>query len=473
MRGLLLLLLCAGAAAQRYSYDEGYNAVKNDNGWRQTLLCDPQSTLDEDLYFNAMADFGLSDGWIRDPGTTFTMRYMIDRNQGQSRVDCKCWYGHGCIRFTAVADILDAADVQKKNWETFNKYARSCELWWMLKWQLDAAKTTRSSKASNSVQWPAMTVDSKRSLFAVVPLRLQPHTANGLQDEQFPYGDYKNDHLQVLTVLVRPVDFISSGGTSTLWTKFKVESVVVDGNATLSQYYSLFRLDGSLTGKTLAVDSSTFLLEGGAVLDAAAALAARKTVPVRKSNGDKVFGIKSFECTVPASLTMSISFERQYQNPILSISNYEATNDLSWFKYYETAHTDDLYKQFKNSAQSAIQGLTNGKSVDVDSLQDGWGNGFFRTCMRRKISVTAIDTATQTSRCMQAPSTAVVRQWATNCAGECTAADGTKFPCGATEDTRKKYARCMIMTTTTYALDPQRATGAYTPGNFPPPFAFL
>jgi hypothetical protein len=31
----------------------------------------------------------------------------------------------------------------------------------------------------------------------------------------------------------------------------------------------------------------------------------------------------------------------------------------------------------------------------------------------------------------------------------------------------------MIMTTTTYALDPQRATGAYTPGNFPPPFAFL
>ena len=472
MRGLLLLLLCAGAAAQRYSYDEGYNAVKNDNGWRQTLLCDPQSTLDEDLYFNAMAAFP-----FRDPGKMFEMWLYITGNEVpiQKRADCKCYMGHGCIVQTRIADIRDAGNVERKNLDNYNAYGRACELWWMLSTQLDNAKTARPKGASNGAQWPVMTVDSKRSLFSVVPLRLAPHSNNGVQDEQFPYGDYKSDHLQVLTLIVRPVDFISSGGTSTLWTKFKVESVVVNGNATLSQYYSLFRLDGSLTGKTLAVDSSTFLLEGGAVLDAAAALAARKTVPVRKSNGEKAFGINSFECTVPASLTMSISFERQYQNPILSISNYEATNDLSWFKYYETAHTDDLYKQFKNSAQSAIQGLTNGNSVDVDSLQDGWGNGFFRTCMRRKISVTAIDTATQTSRCMQAPSTAVVRQWATNCAGAayCTAADGTKYPCGATEDTRKKYARCMIMTTTTYALDPQRATGAYNPGNFPLPFAFL
>ena len=465
MRGLLLLLLCAGAAAQSYSYDEGFTALKNENGWRQTLLCDAQSTLDEDLYFNAMAAFGFNNGWIRDPGTLYEMSGPIENNRGGKRMDCMCYPGFGCITLTLRASNADA----------FPKWAKMCELWYMLDRQLANAKNTRPDRASNGAQWPIMTQDSKRSLFAVVPLRLQPHTNNGVPDEQFPYGDYKNDNLQVLTVIVRPVDFISSGGTSTLWTKFKIESVLVNGNATLSEYYSLFRLDGSLTGKTLAVDSSTFLLEGGAVLDAAAALAARKTVPVRKSNGEKAFGINSFECTVPASLTMSISFERQYQNPILSISNYEATNDLSWFKYYETAHTDDLYKQFKNSAQSAIQGLTNGKSVDVDSLQDGWGNGFFRTCMRRKISVTAIDTTTQTSRCMQAPSTAVVRQWATNCAGaaDCTAADGTKFPCGATEDTRKKYARCMIMTTTTYALDPQRATGAYTPGNFPLPLAFL
>ena len=471
MRGLLLLLLCAGAAAQSYSYDEGFTALKNENGWRQTLLCDAQSTLDEDLYFNAMAAFGFNNGWIRDPGTIYSMHVAITNNRGESRQDCECWWGTGCVKSSRAADFYDITN-SPRDQENWFKYARMCELWWMLRKQLKAAKTTRSSKASNSVQWPVMTVDSRRSLFAVVPLRLQPHTNNGVQDEQFPYGQYKNDNLQVLTILVRPVDFISSGGTSTLWTKFKVESVVVDGNATLSQYYSLFRLDGSLVGKNLTVDSSTFLLEGGAVLDAAAALAARKTVPVRKSNGDKAFSIKSPDCMAPASLTLSITFERQYQRPVLSMVSFEAANDLSWYKHYEGDHTQDWYKTFKGSVTTSF---TDGKSVDDDSLQDGWWNGFFRTCLRRKISVTTIDTTTQTSRCMQAPSTAVVRQWATNCAGaaDCTAADGTKFPCGATEDTRKKYARCMIMTTTTYALDPQRATGAYNPGNFPLPFAFL
>ena len=413
MRGLLLLLLCAGAAAQPYSYDEGFTALKNENGWRQTLLCQPESALDENLYFNAMAAFGFNNGWIRDPGTLYEMSGPIDNNRGGTRMDCMCYPGFGCIRLTLKASSGDA----------FPKWAKMCELWYMLDKQWNAANVLHAIKPFLDVQWPIMTQDGKRSLFAVVPLRLQPHTANGLQDEQFPYGDYKNDHLQVLTVLVRPVDFISSGGTSTLWTKFKVESVLVNGNATLSQYYSLFRLDGALMGKTLAVDSSSLLLEGIGALDAAAALAARKTVPVRKSNGDKVFGIKSFECTVPASLTLSITFERQYQRPILNMVNFKATNDFSWFDKYQggtdpeynrSTTSSFVYGRVYNDAKSQVQGLTNGNSVDVDSLQDGWWNGFFRTCMRRKISVTAIDTASQTSRCMQAPSTSVVRQWATN-----------------------------------------------------------
>ena len=409
--------------------------------------------MERSLYNNARAAFPMQDpGKLREMTSGITDAGWTNGVQNK-RQDCLCSTQMGlCIQNSMAADHAYVWT----NYQDYRMWARSCDLWYMLYKQPLPADI-------NAV----FTVEKRDALIAVVPLRFVEHG----KDDRFPYKLYKQTDMQVVTFTVMPVDFMSPTRTHTAWTKLQVASVETHPNASLSEYYPLFNVQ-ALVGLTFEVRDKELLFDNGKLsMDASPVLGTAKNqgVPIPTGTGTFVNGITTLNCKIPSAFTVEISFDRQYQEPILNMVTFESTGVYSWFDSLNKGEgdtlsdlatarkTQDMWKRPYESANDKYNELTKAAKtkVDDDAALDGWWEGYFRTCLRRKLKITAMELANNGAQCQQAPSSAKVRSWLEDSVGITCKLNKKDYSYTATSPASDKenYASCMLQTEELYAID--------------------
>jgi len=115
------------------------------------------------------------------------------------------------------------------------------------------------------------------------------------------------------------------------------------------------------------------------------------------------------------------------------------------------------WEMVQDSARGLSNQITNNikTKVDDDAALDGWWEGYFRTCLRRKLKITAMDLASNGAQCQQAPSSAKVRSWLEDSAGITCKLNNKDFSytTASPASDKESYASCMLQTEELYAID--------------------